>query len=790
MAGHEEDLDFLLSELTLMEKVDLLTGRGMWRTQAIPRLGIRDLVMTDGAYGVRYSVDQIEGAAGGGVDLRAFLEIVNRRARDMDAAFGASKPATCFPTGSCIANSWDVSLMRELGEALGRECQSLGVDLLLGPGINIRRTPLGGRGYEYYSEDPVVSGDLAAAVINGLQSLGIGASLKHFACNNSEVERTTMDSIVDERTLREIYLLGFERAIRQSDPWTVMSSYNVLNHVQASQNGWLLTKILRDEWEYEGVVISDWHGIKDRPASIVAGNDLDMPESAARKQRLLSALKDSRVPMSLIDRSCRRVLRLIAKTRQRSAPVVVDLVAQHALARRFAAESLVLLKNDDSVLPIDPGATTHIAIVGAAAVKPVIQGSGSATVAASQVDIPLEELRAAAGKNVRLDYFQGYGERSQQNDELRQAAVAGAAAAQVAIIFVHTDQDEDGEGADRTDLRLGAGQDELISAIAATGTRVIVVLASPDAVVMPWLGEVDAVVGTFFAGQGMAGAVADILFGKDNPSGKLTVTFPRRLEDTPAYLSYPGENGRHHYAEGIYVGYRYFDKRNIEPLFPFGFGLSYTKFSYANLRIEKAEIRDQEPLSLSFDLTNVGSVTGKEICQIYLHWPSSKVHRAVNELKVFRKIKLEPGQSKNITIDIAPRELQYFDTGHGCWLLEGGDLVVRVGSSSREIHLAKSVRCVPRAAPRRKLSPDSQPKFILEDPQAKQRFVEFLRQRLEIDATAASGMLEYCKTSFFGIYTTLNYFFRLNLEEHEIEAVIAQINDDARRPFPASRNTP
>jgi beta-glucosidase len=765
-----------VSSLSTAEKVDLLGGFNMWKTKAVPRLGIPGIVMTDGTYGVRYSIDQIDNDTPGGQDLDAFLQVVNRRANDVQTAWGSMKPATCFANGSSLGCSWDVELAYELGAALARECQALGVHLLLGPGINIRRTPLGGRSYEYYSEDPVLTGDFAAGVIKGLQDGGVGASLKHFVCNNSEVERTTMDSIVDERALREIYLLGFERAIGKSRPWTVMSAYNKLNGVQAAENPWLLTQVLREEWGYEGLVVSDWHGTKDRAAALLAGGDLDMPESGTRKQQLLAAVEAGGVAIAAIDAACERLLSLVARAKageRRNGPG--DFSAHHRLARRTAVESIVLLKND-GVLPLDRASPMRIAVVGLGAVEPVIQGSGCATTTPTQVDAPLEEIRRIAGAAVTVDHYRGYGDDAALLDAQRAEAVAGCANADVVIVFANTEVGYDGEGSDRRDLYLAPGHDRLIEALATAHRKVVVVLANPDAVVMPWLDKVAAVVETFFAGQGMGGAVADIVFGVSNPSGKLSVSFPKKIEDIPGYLTYPGENGKHVYSEGIYVGYRHYDKRKVDPLFPFGFGLSYTTFSYSDLQLSKGRIEPGEGLTASFAVTNTGERKGKEICQLYLQPTAPRLHRSVRDLRGFVKVELEPGETKRVRIRLEARDFEYFDPAYGGWLLDSDTVTVCIGASSRDIRLTATVACEAGAPRYRKLARDTQPIFVLENPIARRHIGEFLQIKIGIDAAGADRMLEHCRNSFFGIFTTLDRRFRLAFSDSEIQRLIEDVN--------------
>ena len=767
----------LVFQLTDAEKVDLLSGFNMWKTRAIPRLGIPSVVMTDGTYGVRYSIGQIDGDQAGGQDLDAFLAVVNQRADHVATAWGEMKPATCFANGSNFGCCWDVDLAYELGAALARECQAYNVQLLLGPGINIRRTPLGGRSYEYYAEDPVVSGDIAAGVINGLQDGGVGASLKHFACNNSEVERTTMDSVVDERALREIYLLGFERAITKSDPWTVMSSYNRLNGVQAAEDPWLLTTVLRQEWGYQGLVVSDWNGIKDRPASLRAGNELDMPENSVRKAALLAAIQSGEVPRETVEEACGRVLTLVDRaTAGRDLKVTFDEEAHHRLARRTAAESIVLLKNDGA-LPLIAGRAMRIAVVGTAAVEPVIQGSGCATTTPTRVDVPLEEIKRVAGPLATITHFRGTSAEDSEIERLRTEAVAGVTGSDVVIVFVNTEVGYDGENSDRRNLSLAPGQDALISTLAEVHGTVVVVLANPDAVLMPWLDAVEAVVETFFAGQGMGHAVAEILFGQVNPSGKLTSTFPARLEDIPGFLDYPGENGRHLYSEGNLVGYRYYDKRGTEPLFPFGFGLSYTSFAYSDLRLSTSTVAPGEGVTISFKLTNSGPVEGKEICQIYLQHGQPRLRRALRDLRGFRKIALKAGETAEVAIRLEPRDLEVYDTAQGAWVLDNDTLAVCVGSSSRDIRLSAALRTDIGLVRHRRVARDTQPAYLLDNPIARQSLVVFLQTQAGISADEAERTLEHCRNSFFGIFTTLDRRLRMTFDEAAVAAVCADIND-------------
>ncbi len=791
----------IVAKMTDQEKVDLVSGDGLWKTCAIERLGIPAITMTDGTYGVRYSIEQIDQDIKDEDALAAFLDVVNQRT-GLLSEFGRSKPATCFPNGSSVGCSWNVDLAYRMGTALAVECQLLGIHVLLGPGINIRRTPLAGRGYEYYAEDPILMSDLASALIRGLQDHGVGAALKHFACNNSEVQRNTMDSVVEMRALREIYLLGFERTIRMSDPWSVMSSYNLLNGLQTAEHPWLLTTVLREEWGYSGTVMSDWHGIKNRPASLMAGNDLDMPESKARKAELMAALQDGYVSPEAIDRACARIIELVNRAKRgERRDGDCDFEAHHNLARDVAAESIVLLKNENDLLPLDRTRPMRIAVIGKGAVAPVIQGSGCATTNPTFVDIPLNEIRELAAPSITLTYAQGYDQAgfdpgdnraaavvtaphesqspAERRDGLIEEAVMAAAEADVALVFVSTDVTSDGESEDRANLSLAEGHDELIRRVAAVNRRTIVVLANPDAIAMPWLDQVPVVIETFFAGAGMGNAVANILFGLVNPSGKLSVTFPRRLEDTPAFLTYPGELSRHVYGEGIFVGYRYYDRKAVEPLFPFGFGLSYTSYRYSNLRLDRTMIGNEDDLAVTIDITNIGERAGQEICQVYVRPTSPRLLRPVRELKGYAKVALEPGETRTVAITIASRDLKYFDPDRNAWLLDRDDLVVEVGASSRDIRLETLVSCDTNSTYYARLASATPATVVFQHPTAQARFLAYFRERLGLEVAEAEQLLTNCAKSFFGMYDTICWFIGNRVERADIEEVLKVVNRDS-----------
>lgn len=778
----KKDFHAIIAAMTVEEKVALLSGSGLWRTASFPQHDISDIVMTDGTYGVRYSTSQIE--QGENWHISDFLAVIGQSAGEVEqeeqkggseALFSKSKPATCFPNGSTLACSWDVDLVYQMGEALAKECQEMGVGILLGPGINIRRTPLAGRGYEYYSEDPVVSGDIAAALINGLQDGGVGASLKHFAANNSEYRRTEMDSVVEERALREIYLSGFKRAIDKSNPWTVMSSYNRLNGVQTSQHHWLLTEVLRNEWRYDGLVMSDWYGIKDRPASLLAGNDLAMPETQRDKLELLQAIERGEIPAEVLDSACMRMLTLVDKVQQHRKPgTKANYPQHHRLAQQLATESMVLLKNEDNILPLQARQHTNIAVLGKPAQEPVIQGSGCATTVPYMLDRPLDEIFEVAGNDFHVDYAVGTPDDNHVDPQALADAVELASKADVAVVFVSTAIGEDGENGDRKDLNILPSHEALIRAVAKVQPNLVVVLANSDAVVMPWLTDCKALLETFFAGQGMGRAVADILFGRANPCGKLTVTVPNTLEETPAWLGYPGENLRHHYSEGLYVGYRYYDRRKLTPQFPFGFGLSYSKFSYARLATSVTELAEGQPLTVNVEVTNCGDRAGKEIVQLYLTAPQGDLAREVLALKAFAKVHLEAGESKMVTMTLEWQDFACFHPGMADWVVDPGLYQLHVARSSRDIALSTVVKlCAkPYYLP---LKVDNSLQQLLATPPAFDRVVKLLVSKNALpEALMREKLTAIAPDLFCGLFIALTEFLAIDITQQELAAALAE----------------
>ncbi|MFD5764446.1 glycoside hydrolase family 3 C-terminal domain-containing protein [Streptomyces sp. NPDC127049] len=657
------------AHLTTEEKAALTTGSGWWRTAALPRAGVPGLRFSDGPHGLRVQSDEQADHLG----------------------IAVSAPATCFPPAVTLASTWDTELARRVGDALARECLAHGVHVLLGPGANIKRSPLCGRNFEYFSEDPLLSGALGAAWVEGLQARGVDASVKHFAANNQETNRMSVSADVDPRTLREVYLPAFRRVVTEARPWTVMCAYNGVNGVPASQNRWLLTDVLRDEWGFEGVVVSDWGAVLDRALALEAGLDLEMPSSSgAGPTRVVEAVSSGTLDEEALDRSVARVAELARKAAAHTrAGVGFDAAAHHELAREVAARGAVLLRNDGDLLPLDASAPQRLAIVGEFARTPRYQGEGSSRVTPTRLDDALSAI-AAAAPDAHVAYAPGFpvDDPSADADALREEAALAAAAADVALVFLGLPPSFEAEGFDREHIELPVEQTRLLDAVVAVNPRTVVVLANGSVVRLSgWIDRVPAVLEGWLLGQAGGTATADLLFGRANPSGRLAETIPLRLADTPAYLTWPGENGHSVYGEGLFVGYRHYDAREPEVSFPFGHGLSYTTFSYARLRVHG----DAAGLRVTVSVRNTGSRAGHEVVQVYVAAPGSRVRRPVRELKGFASVRLAPGETRDVTVSIPRADLAYFDTATEAWLVEGLDHRIDVGASSRDIRLSATV---------------------------------------------------------------------------------------------------
>jgi len=668
------DIDALLIRLTVTEKASLTSGSGFWWTTPILRLGIPRIMVSDGPHGLR--------AQPGDGD---------------HVGLGGSLPATCFPTASAVASSWNPDLLRRIGVALGREARACNLSVILGPGINMKRSPLCGRNFEYLSEDPFLTGELAVGMVDGIQSQGVGTSVKHFAANNQEDDRLRVDAQVDERTLREIYLPAFERVVKAADPWTVMCSYNKINGVSASQNTWLLTTVLREEWGFGGLVVSDWGAVYDRVPALLAGLDLEMPPALGRSPEAVAAAVESGVlPVAVLDARVRTVLELVAKgSGVLDLDETVDLDAHHALAREAAAESVVLLTND-GVLPLRPAA--KIAVVGELARTPRFQGAGSSQVNPTRVDTVLEQLTAVYG---RVSFAAGYhlGDDhdpadANADEALLAEAVELATSADTVVMLMGLPGADESEGFDRTHLDLPANQRRALRAVAAANPDVVVVLVNGSTVL---LDEVTpyaaAVVESWLGGQAAGSATVDVLTGRVNPSGRLAETIPHRLEDSSSYLNFPGDSHVVRYGEGIYIGYRGYDRSRQDVAFPFGFGLSYTTFALSDLTVTPTGDAADGTLSAAVEvtLTNTGSVEGAEVVQVYVGDPEASVARPARELKGFAKAYLRPGETQRVSVVLDQRAFSFWSVLRHGWVVERGNFTVHVGRSSRDLPLTRTI---------------------------------------------------------------------------------------------------
>jgi beta-glucosidase len=658
------DIQSIIHQMTLEEKAALCTGASTWTTTPIERLGVPEIIVSDGPHGVR-------------------------RLEDVKALASDPLPSTCFPTASCLASTWDIDLGHEVGQALGEECIALQVDVLLGPGVNMKRTPLCGRNFEYFSEDPYLAGELAASLIQGVQSKGVGTSLKHFALNNQEHRRFTINAVVDERTLREIYLPAFETAVKKGNPWTVMCAYNKANGTSCSQNHRLLDEILKQEWGFDGPVVSDWGAVRDRVAALSAGLDLEMPGPRDRRVReVIEAVRTGTLDEAVLDEAVHRILKVVFKAAETAKGGQFPIEDHHALARRTAAEGMVLLKNN-GILPLqDP---QRIAVIGRAAREPYFQGGGSSRNSPIRLDIPLDELQRLAG-GAQLTYCEGYPDDDAVRQDLIHEAVEAARSAHVALLFIALPAVKESEGYDRPDLDLTVHQAALIKAVTRVQPQNVVILNNGSAVAMgAWIDGAGAVLEAWMMGQAGGGAVADILFGKVNPSGKLAETFPQKLEDTPAFINYPGENGEVRYGEGLFIGYRYYDAKGIPVLFPFGYGGSYTTFAYSSPRVSDTTFQAMDGLTVSVDVTNTGKVAGKEIVQVYVHDHKSSLVRPPKELKGFAKIELQPGETRTVSVALDARAFAFFHPAYRRWITEDGDFDILIGASSADIRFTETV---------------------------------------------------------------------------------------------------
>lgn len=659
------DVKAILSQLTLEEKASLCSGADFWHLKGVERLGIPSVMVCDGPHGLRKQDDKAD-----------------------HLGINDSIKAVCYPAASALAASFDRALLNEVGEALGQACQAENVAVLLGPGANIKRSPLCGRNFEYFSEDPYLSSEMAAAHIQGVQSRNVGTSLKHYLANNQETRRMTGDSVIDERTLYEIYAASFEGAVKNGKPKTVMCAYNRINGEYASENKAMMTGLLRDKWGFEGLVVTDWGAGKDRVKGVEAGIDLEMPGvGGGSDAALVKAVQDGALDIAVLDQTVERVLNLINDyTTHKESGQVFDREKGHAHAGAVAQECAVLLKNERAVLPLQKHA--KVAFIGEFAASPRFQGNGSSHINAQYITSALD----AAKGNLNITCAQGYRAKDSSGDAaLVEDAVLAAKNADIAVIFAGLPGTYESEGFDRKHMDMPPNQTELIEAIVKVQPNTVVVLHNGSPVTMPWIDKVPAVLEMYLGGDNVGAATLALLYGDANPSGKLAESFPLKLSDTPCSLWYPGNGNTAEYREGIYVGYRYYDKKEIDVLFPFGHGLSYTSFEYSGLKLGAEKIADTKPLSVAVTVRNAGKVFGKEVVQLYVRDLQSSIDRPVRELKGFSKVALAPGESKEVSFILDQRSFAYYETLIHAFHVESGEFAIEVGASSRDIRLSAIV---------------------------------------------------------------------------------------------------
>ena len=660
----KRDVKAIIREMTLEEKAGMCSGKDFWHLKGVERLGIPEVMVSDGPHGLRKQAEEAD-----------------------HLGLNESIKAVCFPTACATACSFDRDLLEEMGERIGDECQAEDLSVILGPAVNIKRSPLCGRNFEYFSEDPYLASQMAAAHIKGVQSKNVGTSIKHFAANNQEHRRMSCSSEIDERTLREIYLAAFETAIKEAKPDTVMCSYNRINGEFASENHWLLTEVLRDQWGFEGYVMSDWGAVNDRVKGLKAGLELEMPGSGGNTDKeIVEAVKSGELEESVLDRAVERILNIVFKFTDNRQEGKFDLEEDHKLAAKIAGESMVLLKNE-GVLPL-PAQGKKIAFIGKFAETPRFQGGGSSHINSFKITSALEAVKEVA----EVTYAQGYDVKEDVIDQaMLNQAVETAKEADVAVIFAGLPDAFESEGYDRTHMRMPDCQNTLISEIAKVQENVVVVLHNGSPVEMPWADQVKGILEAYLCGQAVGQAEVDILFGKVNPSGKLAETIPYKLSDNPSYLNFPGDGQKVEYKEGVFVGYRYYDTKEMPVRYPFGYGLSYTTFEYSDLQLSSDKIKDTDKLKVTLKVKNTGNRAGKEIVQLYVADKTGAASRPVKELKNFVKVELQPQEEKTVEMELDKRSFAWYNTDIHDWYAASGEYEILAAASSRDIRLKKTV---------------------------------------------------------------------------------------------------
>ena len=706
---NKQEIQALIAKMTLEEKAGLCSGADFWHTKAVERLGVPASMVSDGPHGLRKQDEEAD-----------------------HLGINDSIKAVCFPAACATAASFDTEMLTRMGEAIGDSCQHERLSVVLGPAVNIKRSPLCGRNFEYFSEDPYLAGKMASAHIHGVQSRNVGTSIKHFAANSQEHRRMSSSADVDERTLREIYFPAFEMAVKQEQPWTVMCSYNRINGVFASEDPWLLTKVLRDEWGFEGYVMSDWGAVSDRVKGVAAGLDLEMPASGGVNDRkIVEAVREGRLDEKYVDLACERILNIVFRYTENAKPDTPwDKEAQHALAADIAADCMVLLKNEENILPLNK--RDAVAFIGEYAKKPRYQGGGSSHINSFKITGALE---AAAG--LPVTFAQGFTEDKSTDEDIAQA-VAAAKAAKVAVVFAGLPDSFESEGYDRSHMRMPEAQNKLIEAVAEANPNTVVVLHNGSPVEMPWIGKVKAVLEAYLGGQAVGLATVRVLYGDVNPSGHLAETFPLKLEDNPSYLYYGGEGNRTEYREGVFVGYRYYDKKKMDVLFPFGHGLSYTTFAFSNLRLSQGAMQDTETQTVTVTVTNTGKRFGKAVAQLYVGAKAAEPIRPVRELKGFAKVALEPGESKDVTFTLDKRSFAVWNTEIHDWLVPTGQYEIAVGDSSRCLPLCTEITVTGTQELPHHYDMNSIFMDIVANPKAKEIMLAFMKESRPLPETEES----------------------------------------------------
>ena len=706
-----EKIQNLISQMTLEEKAGMCSGADFWKLKCVERLGIPQVMVTDGPHGVRKQAEASD-----------------------HLGINESEKAICFPAGCATASSFDRDLIRRQGELLGQECQAMNVSTILGPAMNIKRSPLCGRNFEYYSEDPYVSTEIAAALIEGIQSKKVGTSVKHFVANNQEKRRMTNSSDADERTLREIYLASFEGAIKKAKPWTVMSSYNRINGEFVGDSKEYLTEILREEWGFDGYIVSDWGAVNDRVSSLAAGLDLEMPPGDFENDRLIvKAVQEGKLDESVVDQACERILDVIFRyTENRDTEAIFDYEKDHAEAPEIEAECMVLLKNENEILPLT--SDKKIAFIGKYAKTPRYQGGGSSHINSWKVESALEAVKEIS-ELANVTFAEGYqDEKDEVIEELQNEAVQAAKEADVAVLFLGLPDNFESEGYDREHMGMPDCQNELVQKVLEVQKHVVVVLHNGSAVVMPWKEQVEGILEAYLGGEAVGKAVAEVLVGRKNPSGRLAETFPLRLEDTPCYLTYGKGYDNAEYQEGVFVGYRYYTSRKMETAFPFGHGLSYTTFEYSDFQIDKKKMSDKDTVEVSVKVKNTGNRAGKTVVQLYVEAPETEVVRPVRELRGFEKISLEEGEEKTVTFTLDERAFAYWNTLIHDWYVEEGTYKVMIGENADQMCVGEEITVHPTKELPKTYSLNTCLGELMRDPKAQAVMGPFMQGMAQNDA--------------------------------------------------------